>query len=630
MPRPVAAPGSARLPTQPPTQASLDDLFAASQRARIVEGGVSHDRALGEDALLLVGPDDLAALRSLLRIREPSRSLHCMCPGDIAIELHGEEGPLATLGFHHGVSIRYHRWSSDAELLDGPALLHWLDDRGVSGPLEDYQGVLSAHRSLERARRIWIEAAPPCLEPFLASLEADEMGLPLRPNAPAYDHAHARIEAAYTVPEEQALALLAWFSHGAGPWSGFPAYESAAEVLLDRLGTSLVLRAIERSPKNEVVLEGAARYLASHARVSARKSEISPVPDTLWAHLTEIVSRSGIADNIAQLEHAAQVARAQRDRDLGRAPIRSSSGVVTVGISDLGPVHGLASDGRYLYTCDDVNVVRFDRASMAPVVLWKCPDRFVEICAGAAGVYLAQVNQGTVARIPTAGGPAISLAERQSRPMMPVEAGGAVAWINNATVSDPNRGAPYVVQRASVMTVPAAGGAPKELVVRKMSAFELKADATHFYWAEPRDDGRVVLCRMPQAGGALEEVARLRDGPVEPWAGWPCLAVRGADVLWVDPDAKRVMRWPKAGGAAVAIHTPALPPHKLVADDRDIYVLVGDPDSRQWHIEHLATGAGRKGRVATYQRQFPDRTAVSLDAAGVYWTTDDRVLMLPR
>jgi hypothetical protein len=630
MPRPVAAPGSVRLPTLPPSQASLDDLFAAARRVRIVEGGVSYDRALGEETLLWVGPDDLATVRALLRIREPSRSLHCMCPGDMAIELHGEEEPLATLGFHHAVSIRYHGWSSDAELIDGPALLRWLDDQGVHGPLEDYQGVLSAHRALERARRIWIEAAPPCLEPFLASLEADEMGQPLRPHAPAYDHAHARIEAAYTSPEERAFALLAWFSHGAGPWSGFPAYESAAEVLLDRLGTSVVLRALSRDPKNEVVLEGAARYLASCARGSARKSELSPVPDTLWAHLTEIVSRSGIADNIAQLEHAAQVARAQRDRDLGRAPIRSPSGIVTVGISDLGPVHGLASDGRYLYTCDDVNVVRFDRASMAPVVLWKCPDRFVELCAGPAGVYLAQLNQGAVARIPAAGGPALLLAERQSRPMMPVAAGFSVFWINNAMVTDPERGAPHVVQRASVMAVPAAGYEPSELVARKVSASELRADATHLYWAEPRDDGRIVLCRMLQAGGAPEEVAKLRDCPVEPWAGFPCLAVRGADVLWVDPDAKRVMRWPKKGGAVSAVHRPTLPPHKLVADERDIYVLVGDPDSRQWHIERVAMGDGPPVRVATYQRQFPDRTALSLDAAGVYWTTDDRILMLPR
>src|SRR5262245_21528902 len=123
-------------PPRLPSQASLDALFGDTRRARITDVCVFED----ENTILLeVEGADVAIVRYLLRIKDHTRSFHCSCDGDLAVELYGEAGLVATIGFHHGRSIRVPGWSSDAMLLDGPALLRWIAERGVRGPLDEYE-----------------------------------------------------------------------------------------------------------------------------------------------------------------------------------------------------------------------------------------------------------------------------------------------------------------------------------------------------------------------------------------------------------------------------------------------------------------------------------------------------------
>lgn len=132
-------------PGEDPTQAALDALFEEARRVRFVEHGVMDARALHEGAepeeifLLEVEGADVAVVRDWLRIRDHEDWFACKCMGDFNIELHGEAGHLETSSVHHGLSIRLARWSSDARLLDGPALLHWMADQGASGPLHSFE-----------------------------------------------------------------------------------------------------------------------------------------------------------------------------------------------------------------------------------------------------------------------------------------------------------------------------------------------------------------------------------------------------------------------------------------------------------------------------------------------------------
>src|SRR5262245_53591715 len=100
-----------------PSQASLNEVLVKATRVLVVDweevarGVHQRTRVLAEFS----NHESVAQLRRCLRIVEdPTRLLHCMCIGEEALELHGATGTLATISLHHGRSIRWEVWSSDA------------------------------------------------------------------------------------------------------------------------------------------------------------------------------------------------------------------------------------------------------------------------------------------------------------------------------------------------------------------------------------------------------------------------------------------------------------------------------------------------------------------------------------
>jgi len=79
-------------------------------------------------------------LQYLLEIIEHGIGGSCCCFGDFAIELHSKRKILATLGLHHGDSIRYEYWNSDARLAKNVMLLEYLNQEGLPYPLMLYKG----------------------------------------------------------------------------------------------------------------------------------------------------------------------------------------------------------------------------------------------------------------------------------------------------------------------------------------------------------------------------------------------------------------------------------------------------------------------------------------------------------
>ena len=124
-----------------PTQQSLDTLFEGVTRMRLLNGGAANGKALGTELLLeLSDAPAIAALHRHLSIIEDENSFfHCMCMGEQALELYRGLELIATIGLHHGRSIRWDGWELDAELVDGHGLLVWLAEQGVASPLEKYQ-----------------------------------------------------------------------------------------------------------------------------------------------------------------------------------------------------------------------------------------------------------------------------------------------------------------------------------------------------------------------------------------------------------------------------------------------------------------------------------------------------------
>jgi hypothetical protein len=95
---------------------------------------------------------------------------------------------------------------------------------------------------------------------------------------------------------ERLLVLLGWFGSGAGPWSGFPAYEEVPEKLLLQYSTEDLLGALESSDLSKAQLEGAARLFAGWNFGQQRPTDRNKLSKALKGRLLAQALRSADAD----------------------------------------------------------------------------------------------------------------------------------------------------------------------------------------------------------------------------------------------------------------------------------------------------------------------------------------------
>jgi len=267
-----------------PSQVSIDELLTKTHAVRVLEGGNCHRE--GEERRLLAEtsePAALASLRATLQIVDPGEHcIHCMCCGDPSLEFVAADGSrLALISIHHGKSIRWQEWRSDARLVDGVALAVWLAERGIDSSIKEFAREVEADRKWEVDRARWRAAMPPALVPFWPAAE-NSMGMqdvtPLK----------SAIESSLPDERGRIRMLLEWFGSGAGPWSGFPAYEIAAERLLLEYSTANIVASIESAPTTFALREGAARLFAGSDFLAQRPTKLDRIPGhlkrLLWVH----------------------------------------------------------------------------------------------------------------------------------------------------------------------------------------------------------------------------------------------------------------------------------------------------------------------------------------------------------
>lgn len=102
----------------------------------------------------------------------------CRCCGNPTIEFYSSQELVASLGVHHGLSLRWAdgSWNGDSLLTDESAefACRWLAKRGVRGPQEERESELAASRAAtarSRAYELLIE------EPLLTALKQAEDGV---------------------------------------------------------------------------------------------------------------------------------------------------------------------------------------------------------------------------------------------------------------------------------------------------------------------------------------------------------------------------------------------------------------------------------------------------------------------
>jgi hypothetical protein len=227
------------------------------------------------------GKKDLEDLWRSLTLEPPAEWFHCMCDGTPAIYVYERGCERVVLTNHHGKSIRCSLWDSDVRIINTEKWLSWFDERQISGPRQEVETMRARQAQNEKDWERWLAAMPKALRTVWSNALGEFGKVDLDP-------LRSELERNMLDRGERILALLEWFGSGAGPWSGFPSYEAAAENLLLDFSTAQIIAAIQSKGLSPAQTEGAARLFAGWSFGKQRPQGLKDLPDALrkelWHH----------------------------------------------------------------------------------------------------------------------------------------------------------------------------------------------------------------------------------------------------------------------------------------------------------------------------------------------------------
>lgn len=276
-----------------PTNQELTKLFVGVDKVVIKDGGVYETRAMSEKIVLTISQaDKIQKLNDFLQIDETNTGFYCMCLGTYAIELYSNAEIKATIGFHHGDSIRYHYWHGDAALAKSNELLNFLAEEGLTEPLADRK---EQERSMEADRiveRKWLDIAPRCFQKYWKQICSQ---------ANNYFTALVR-DLTLEIPdrEDQIITLLQTFGETENFWTAYPSYEELPNDILKLYATEEIITAYVNSERNYKIRRGLGRYLCSFEFKKIRNKQLkyitTEVIDDLEKCFDNIGEKRGIKE----------------------------------------------------------------------------------------------------------------------------------------------------------------------------------------------------------------------------------------------------------------------------------------------------------------------------------------------
>lgn len=286
------------------SQVQLNDMLAKVTRVRILQDGVKEEELLGNQVLLDTSdPEALEGLKAALLVVEPEVEgsiAYCMCYGNFAFEFLSGKHRVAVIALHHGRSIRWSAWNSDAELKKNLDLLKWCAAYGVDQPMQEFQESIAQQGEayfISLRKKEWKAAMPQCLLPHWLEM------IDPKDNTIAVTWM-STLEGALPDIDERILTLLEWYGSRGGPWNGVPPYESAPGFLLLLLPTQQIVEVLSSAALSHEQLEGAARYFAGELFHLHKPTDFQLVPPELKKRLLQHGLKSGEMDNRAKAVHA--------------------------------------------------------------------------------------------------------------------------------------------------------------------------------------------------------------------------------------------------------------------------------------------------------------------------------------
>jgi len=111
-------------------------------RIRVRSGGLCHRRSDSEVTIFeITGSADVEDVVRNIKIDSHRSGFHCMCCGDPTFEFYRNGDIVASVGFHHGISLRWRGWRGDGSLQPGSSeyLKNLLEEHGyhIADPAGD-------------------------------------------------------------------------------------------------------------------------------------------------------------------------------------------------------------------------------------------------------------------------------------------------------------------------------------------------------------------------------------------------------------------------------------------------------------------------------------------------------------
>jgi len=258
----------------------LDELISGANRLIVREEPYETSKVLFEST----DQHDLEELGESIQISPPSEWFHCMCDGTPAVFLYRDTEMVGVITNHHGQSIRTSIWESDALLANSEAWLSWFTSRKINEPRSEFDEMLARREESKKTYENWQSAMPLGIKPVWEDAQRGFGDAEIEPLRKALKS---------SIPEtnDQILALLEWYGSGAGPWSGFPSYESVAEELLLGYEINKIVSVVNLNDFTFAQMEGAARFFGGWTFSMRHPSGLEKVPteikSALWNHVKD-------------------------------------------------------------------------------------------------------------------------------------------------------------------------------------------------------------------------------------------------------------------------------------------------------------------------------------------------------
>lgn len=269
-----------------PSNDGLSNLFSGVDKVIIKDDGVYEDKAMSDKILLtILQADRIKTFNKLLEIDEENTGFYCMCLGTYAIELYADTQIKATIGFHHGVSIRYNNWNGDAKLAKSDDLLNFLAEQGFTKPLHDKILEKSNMEAARIAEREWLEIAPQCFRKYWTQICSMDNTY--------FNQLVNDLNVEIPDRRTQIITLLQTFGRTENFWTAYPSYEELPNEILKMFNTQEIIEAYINSDRNYKTRQGLGRYLCSFDFKKQRKPYLQFIASEVIEDLEKCFDRIG-------------------------------------------------------------------------------------------------------------------------------------------------------------------------------------------------------------------------------------------------------------------------------------------------------------------------------------------------